>query len=85
MHEGEPCVMANHGEGQRPWRASRAWLEVSFRPTDGYVRVTIASAITFDSARFYAEYDDDADRLYLTLVFVQNKNLSRIRGPFPPG
>ena len=78
-------VMANPSEGQKLWRASRAWLEQTFQHTEGYVRVTNASAITFNSARFYAEYYDDAGRLCLTLVFVQDKNLDGIRGPFYPG
>ena len=78
-------VMANPSEGQKLWRASRAWLEQTFQNTGGYVRVTNASAITFNSARFYAEYYDDAGRLCFTLVFVQDKNLDGIRGPFYPG
>lgn len=78
-------VMANPSEGQKLWRASRAWLEQTFQNTGGYVRVTNASAITFNSARFYAEYYDDAGRLCFTLVFVQDKNLDGIRGPFHPG
>ena len=49
-------VLANPSEGQQLWRASRAWLEQSFQYSGGYVRVTNASAITFNSARFYAEY-----------------------------
>lgn len=78
-------VMANHAEGQQRWRASRAWLQLSFRGTAGYVRVTNVSAITFDSARFFAEYYDESKRLCFTLAFVQERNLEGLRGPFQPG
>lgn len=78
-------VMANPAEGQESWQASRAWLEHTFQSTGGYVRVTNASPITFNSARFYAEYYDDAGRMCLTLAFAQERNMDGIRGPVRPG
>lgn len=67
------------------WQVSRAWLGLDFQSTGGYLRITNASSIAFNSARFYAEYYDDAGRLCFTLAFVQDKNLDGIRGPFAPG
>jgi hypothetical protein len=78
-------VMTNSSEGQQGWRVTGAWLDLSFQRTGAGVQVTNASPITFNSARFYAEYYDGADRLCLTLVFVQDENLDGIRGPFYPG
>ena len=78
-------VMTNHAEGQQRWRTSRAWLQLSFQRTAGYVRVTNVSAITFDSARFFAEYYDESKRLCFTLAFVQDRNLDGLRGSFQPG
>jgi hypothetical protein len=76
-------VMAD--PSQNLWRVSRAWLSLNFHSTEGYVRITNVSSIPFNSARFYAEYYDDAGRLCFTLVFVQDRNLDGIRGPFSPG